>query len=51
MVRIGLVVVLVLTCSIALAAPPGDPRPVTDSSNHSALIGVNCFHSAGTSSS
>ena len=33
------------------AAPPGDPRPLTASPNHSALIGVNCFHSAGTSSS
>ena len=33
------------------AAPPGDPMPLTFSLNHSALIGVNCFHSAGTSSS
>jgi hypothetical protein len=33
------------------AAPPGDPMPLMVSLNHSALIGVNCFHSAGTSSS
>ena len=33
------------------AAPPGDPRPLTFASKNSALIGVNCFHSAGTSSS
>ncbi len=33
------------------AAPPGDPIPLIVSLNHSALIGVNCFHSAGTSSS
>jgi len=30
MVRIGLVVVLVLTCSAALAAPPGDPKAVSN---------------------
>ena len=29
------------------AAPPGEPTPLTSSLNHSALIGVNCFHSAG----
>ena len=33
------------------AAPPGDPRPLTFASKNSALMGVNCFHSAGTSSS
>ena len=33
------------------AAPPGEPRPLTSSLKNSALIGVNCFHSAGTSSS
>ena len=33
------------------AAPPGDPRPLMFASKNSALMGVNCFHSAGTSSS
>jgi hypothetical protein len=33
------------------AAPPGEPIPETESLKNSALIGVNCFHSAGTSSS
>jgi hypothetical protein len=33
------------------AAPPGDPSPLMSSLNHSALIGVNCYHSPGTSSS
>src|SRR3977135_235330 len=33
------------------AAPPGAPSPLTASLKNSALMGVNCFHSGGTSSS
>ena len=39
------------TAAADLSCAVGEPKPLTSSLNHSALTALNCFHSAGTSSS